>query len=415
MPQNDHLAVGIDIGTSKIAICIGTVQEGNPIILSLTKSPSGGVSKGTITDIEGAVSALSSALIEAERVAGFPVQFASIGLADPRITATTSKGIVAVNQANSLITPADTQRAVDAAQAIALPPNQEIIEVVTRNFSVDGQDVVKDPTNMSGVRLEADTYVIGAPVAAVRNIQQVIKRASIEPIAITYAPIAAAAALLDKAQMESGVMLLNFGAATTSLIVFEDGDILHTAILPVGSSHITNDIAIGLRTNLHNAERIKQECAYALSSAVDGDETIDLSEFDPTEETTTSRRYVSEIVEARLNEIFSMVRDELRSVGRDGTLPAGAILTGGGARLAGLVEATKDMLQLPAALGIPQGTISGMIDRLDDPIYSTAVALMLTSLNQQPMRGGGFRLPTGDLSFNGLTGKAKKIFKNLLP
>lgn len=415
MSQPNNLSVGIDIGTSKIAICAGVLQEGHPVVLGLTKSPSSGVTRGSIVNIEETVSALSTAIVDAEQLTGSTIRSAVIGVSDPRIIATTSKGVVAVNQANSVVTEADMQRAVEAAQAVALPPNQEVIHILPRAFSVDGQEPIKDPSNMTGVRLEVDTFVIGAPTATMRNLNQAVRQAGLEIQDIIYAPLAASNTLLDNAQRESGVILIDIGASTTSIIVFEEGEIIHTAILPLGSSHITNDIAIGLRTNLHNAERIKQELAYALSSSVGADEIIDLSEFDPNEDGTTNRKYVSEIVEARLNELFSMIQEELRQIGRDGKLPAGAVFTGGGARLAGLVEAAKELLRLPASIGMPQGTISGMIDRLDDPIYSTSVGLMLNGLTGPSLRNSQIPLGSIDKYFDGFTNKAKNIFKHLLP
>jgi cell division protein FtsA len=409
----NHISVGLDIGTSKIAFCIGTIQEGIPTILGMSRSASAGIRKGVVSDIEETISALSGALATAERIAGTAIHSVTVGIEGTHITTTNSKGVVAVNRPNSEISAEDTARAIEAARAVALPPNHEILHVLPKLFSVDGLEGVKDPVGMVGIRLEVDAYIIGASSAAIRNLSRIIIAAGLRIENIVFAPLAAANAVLDKAQRENGVILVDFGASTTSLIVFEEGDIIHANVLPIGSSHITNDIAIGLRTNLEIAERIKQEYAYALSSEVSDNAIIELSEFNPNEEGSTKQKYICEIVEARLGEIFSMIRDELRIIGKDGMLPAGIVFTGGGARLAGLTEAGKEILKLPAQVGTPLSTISGMIDKLDDPLYATSVGLMLNGLvpSREDSRGSSFGAI--DQQMNSIFDKAKGILKNL--
>ncbi len=411
-----HVSVGLDIGTSKIALCVGTLQDGVPTILGMSKSPSAGMRKGVVSDIEETISALSSALVAAERISGLQIQSAHVGVEGTHITTTNSKGVVAVSRPNSEITAEDTFRAIEAARAVALPPNQEILHILPKLFSVDGLEGAKDPVGMVGIRLEVETYIVGASTAAIRNMSRVVSSAGLQVDSIMFGPLAAANALLDKPQRENGVVLIDFGASTTSLIVFEEGDIIHATVLPIGSSHITNDIAIGLRTSLEIAERIKQDYAYALSADMSETEVIELSEIDPGEDTTTSRKYVCEIVEARLGELFSMIRDELRMIGREGMLPAGVVFTGGGARLSGLTDAAKDILQLPAQIGLPHATIGGLVDKLDDPLYATSVGLMLSGLIQ-PVNDHHRAASFGpmDQHMNSLLGKAKGIFKNLLP
>jgi cell division protein FtsA len=275
---------------------------------------------------------------------------------------------------------------------------------------------VKDPVGMTGIRLEVDTFIIGASTAAIRNMTRAVTSAGVHINELVFSPLATAEALLTKQQKENGVVLVDIGSNTTSFIIFEEGDVVHASVLPIGSSHITNDIAIGLRTTLDIAEQVKQNYAYALSRDIDDDEVIELSEFDPEEETTTHRKYVCEIVEARLGELFSMLREELRLIGKDGMLPAGVVFTGGGARLSGLTSAAKDMLQLPAQIGAPSSESSGMIDKLDDPLYATSVGLMLSGL-MQPSQGP--RLPASfgnpDTIVNSIFDKAKGFLKNLLP
>lgn len=410
-----HIAVGLDIGTSKISTCVGMLQDGVPTILALTRSPSAGIRKGVISDIEEAISAVSASLANTERMAGMQLTSAIVGLEGSHITTTHSKGIVAVNRGTSEISVEDTSRAIEAARAVALPPNQEILHVLPKLFSVDGLEGVKDPIGMMGIRLEVETYIIGASSAAIRNLGRVITSAGLKLDDLVFSPLAAASAVLDGPQKENGVVVIDFGAATTSIIVYEEGDIIHATVIPIGSSHITNDIAIGLRTNLEIAERIKQDYAYAQAHFIGEDETIELAEFDPTEAATTSRKYICEIVEARLNEVFSLVREELRTINRDGMLPAGAILIGGGSRLSGIVEAAKDMLQLPAQMGTPPSNMSGMIDAIDDPLYTTAIGLMLMGLHHSAQPPRPIQLGKLDHQIGGLFDKAKGLFKHLLP
>lgn len=414
--HSGHISVGLDIGTTKITFCIGTVQDGVPTILTLSKSPSAGVQKGVISNIEETISALSSAIANAERMAGVQLQSATVGIEGTYITTTHSKGVVAVTRPNAEVGPDDVARVIEAARAVALPPNQEILHILPRYFSIDGLDGVKDPVGMTGIRLEVDSFIIGASTAAIRNLNRAVTSAGLQIENLVFSPLATANAVLSKHQKESGVMLVDIGAHTTSLLVFEENDVIYASVLPIGSSHITNDIAIGLRTSLEIAEQIKQEHAFALSSEIGDDEVIELSQYDPEEETTTHRKYVCEIVEARLGELFSMLNDELRTIGKDGMLPAGVVFTGGGARLAGLTNAAKELLQLPAQIGAPSTEISGMIDKLDDPLYATSVGLMLTGL-MHPM-GSGPAIPTfggHETIVNSLFDKAKGILKNLLP
>lgn len=413
--HSGHVSVGLDIGTSKIALCVGTVQEGIPTILGMSRSTSAGIRKGVVSDIEETISALSGALVATERVAGMPIQSAVVGMEGTHITTTHSKGVVAVNRGTGEISPEDTIRAIEAARTVALPPNQEILHVLPKLFVVDGLEGVKDPVGMVGVRLEVDTYIIGASTAAIRNMNRVVSSAGLHMEDLIFGPLAAAHAVLDKPQKESGVVLVDFGAATTSLVIFEEGDIIHATVLPIGSSHITNDIAIGLRTNLEIAERIKQDYAYALATDVAEDEIIELSEFDPGEEATTSRKYICEIVEARLSEIFAMIKDELRFVGKEGMLPAGVVFVGGGARLSGLTDAAKEMLQLPAQVGKPLTTITGMIDKVDDPLYATSIGLMLSGLMSAHRETHVPSFGKIDHHMNSVFDRAKDIFKHLLP
>ncbi len=419
MPRHSHsgqISVGLDIGTSKIAFCIGTLQDGVPTVLAMSKSPSAGLHKGVITNIEETISALSGAIASAERLAGMQLHSAHVGIEGTYITTTNSKGVVAVTRTNAEIGPDDVDRVIEAARAVALPPNQELLHILPKLYSIDGLQGVKDPLGMTGIRLEVDTYIIGASTAAIRNLTRAVTSAGLQLDSLIFSPLATAQALITKQQRDNGVALVDIGATTTSTIVYEEGDVIHGAILPIGSSHITNDIAIGLRTSLEIAEQIKQEYAYAISNEIDADELIELNQYDPNEESASHRKYVCEIVEARLGELFAMIREELRLIERDGMLPAGLVFTGGGSRLAGLTNAAKDILQLPAQIGQPSSEIGGMIDKLDDPVYATSVGLMLQGFAQHaPSQRSSMSLGSHEAMVNNLFDKAKGLFKNLLP
>ncbi len=379
--QKSNITVGIDIGTSKVTVCAGTVQDGVINIIGIGNSPNNGVRKGMIVDIEETVSAITTALEETERICGTQITDSFIGVNNPQTICTKSKGVIAISRPDGEITESDVQRVIEAARAIALPPNYQIIDVIPQSFTIDGQKDIKDPVGMNGVRLEADVHVIGASLAAIKTLTKCIEQAGLAVADLTYSPLASSYAILNKKQKEAGVALVDIGASTTSITVFEECDLVHAATLNIGSLHITHDIAIGLRTNLEIAEKIKIKYGYAIPTKVKESDKINLKDFDSSEDEVVEKKYIAEIIEARLNEIFSMIRAELKKAGKDGVLPAGIIFTGGGSKIAGLVESAKEELRLPAQIGYPHMEISGMIDKLDNPMYSTSVGLMLWGMN----------------------------------
>ena len=254
------------------------------------------------------------------------------------------------------------ERVIEAAKTVAMPPNQEILHIIPQYFTIDEQEEqVKDPIGMSGVRLEVSTQVIGGSVSAIRNLTKCIAQAGLNIDELVFTPLATAEILLSKKQKEVGVILLDIGAMSTQMAIFEEGNLIHAKVLPVGSNYITNDIAIGLRTTIEAAEKIKLKHATANIKKAKEKDQIKLSSFDPTSENKVSKKYIAEIVEARLTEIFSMVRDELKEIKKDGLLPAGVVLTGGGSKLAGLIDFTKEFLRLPAQIGNPIIEVSGIV------------------------------------------------------
>lgn len=403
----DNIVVGLDIGSVKVATTVGHASEGLIKIIGYSRVPNAGIRKGVIVDIEDTVSAISSSLEEAERMAGAPINSAYIGINGNHIVSTLSRGVVAISRADGEITQSDVDRVIEAAKTVALPPNREIIHCIPRSFAVDGQTNIPNPIGMSGIRLEAEAIVVGAGTAALNNLSKCVHQAGLDISGVVFSPIAASRILINKKQKELGVLLVDIGGGSTSIAVFEEGDLSHCAVIPVGSSHITNDIAIGLRTSVELAEKIKINYGSAIPDKIPEAERINLATLDPQDNQKIERRYVSEIIHARLAEIFNLIREELRKIGKDGMLPAGIVFTGGGAKLEDLVELAKEELRLPAQIGTPVVEIEGLVDKLSDGVYSTSVGLMLYGLeNPQSVR-----------KFNGdnVVDKARNFFKQFLP
>jgi len=276
--------------------------------------------------------------------------------------------------------------------------NKEIVHVIVRKYRLDDKDNIKDPLDMKGVRLEAETLLIESANTNIKNISKCLYQTNIEIDDLVLEPLAAAKSTLSKKQKELGVVLINIGGGTTSLAVYEEGDLVHTAILPVGAGHVTNDIAIGLRTSVEVAEKIKLEYGSALSKEVEKKEGIDLSQIDSQEEGIVSRHHVAEIIEARLEEIFSLIRKELKEIGKDQLLPSGAVLVGGGAKMMHLPELAKEILGLPVQIGFPLG-LGGVMDKADDPSFATVAGLVLWEQEKYVSQKDGFM---GFKSFNSL-------------
>lgn len=406
----EAISVGIDVGSTKVITCVGKFDNGAIDIIGIGQALNQGMRKGAIVDIEETVSAISASLDEAERTSGLHLTSAVVGLDGAHIETTGSKGVIAVSRADGEITQEDVTRVIEAARAIPNKPNREILHVLPRTFVVDGQDGVKDPIGMTGIRLEVDATVISTSTNALKNVQRCIEQSGLDLIDIVFAPLAEEKVLLSKRQMEIGVILIDIGASSTSYTVYEEGDLIHSGVVPIGSSHISNDIAIGIRTNIDVAEKLKLKHGFALPEKVSEKEEVDLKTLDKKEEGIASVRYVSEIIEARLKEIMLLIQDGLQAIGRDGTLPAGVILTGGGVKIEGIIELTKETLRLPAQIGAPSIEIGGLIDKIDNPVYSTSIGLMLWSRDGNQ---SGFATDGGVIS-NIIT-RSKNFIKQFLP
>lgn len=407
-----NISVGIDVGSTKVVTCVGKFENGTTDIIGMGKSINQGIRKGTIVDIEETVSAISASLAEAERLSGMAIQGAIVGINGHHIKSEDSKGVIAVSRADGEITEPDVTRAIEASKAIPNVPNREILHVIPRNFIIDGQEEIRDPLGMTGIRLEVNSNIISTSTNALKSLNRAVEQSGIQPNDIVFSPIASAKMLLSKRQMDIGVIIVDIGASTTSFAVYEEGDLISCGVIPIGASHITNDIAIGLRTNIDIADLIKLKYGYAIPDKIPEKEEINLNKLDKNEDGVASLKYVSEIIEARLNEIFLIIKNELIKIDRDGTLPAGIVLTGGGARTEGIIELAKTTLCLPTQVGKPIAEISGLVDKLDDPIYATSIGLMLWGKDKI---GGGNSFNFDVAGMNGIINKVRSTLKHFLP
>jgi len=401
--------IGLDIGSTKVCCVVGLQEEesAQPSIIGVGTAPVEGMRKGVVVDIEETVSSITAAVDEAERISGVPIDRATVGVDGAHVSSLNSTGLIAVGRADQEIASEDVRRAEEAAMAVQLPPNREIIQMFPRSFKVDDQTNVKDPVGMNGVRLEVEAHIVTGATPAIKNLQRAIYQAGIDIEGQVMVPLAAARAVLTKKQRELGVAVVDIGGGTTGIAVYEEGEILASSILPVGAAHITNDIAIGLRTDIDSAEKIKLKYIQAHTSKTRINEKLRIEELG--DDGVITRRDLESIVHARLEEIFQMVRAEFAKIGKDGMLPGGVVLTGGGAKLPGIEEIAKAVLELPASVGHPYG-LTGLADKVSDPAFAAPVGLMLENMNHT------LRAPDkANVKLGETVDKLRKTLRNLLP
>jgi cell division protein FtsA len=408
-----EVIVGIDIGSHKVATVVARAGDKAVDIIGVGVAESLGVRKGMIVDLEETISSLSASLEEAERMSGVPIRDAVVSVSGQHVEFDLSKGLISTLQSGGEVTAFDIERVLDAAKANGTPPNKDIIHALPRVFAVDGQPGIKDPLGMQCVRLEVEAMLITGATGVLKNEAKALHQAGVEVREFCFTPIAASYAVTTKKQRENGVIVLDMGAQTTHFAIFEEDQILSAGCLPLGGANVTNDLAIGLRTTIDVAERIKKEVGQAGklhggSGKADGapygfEGTLDLG-------------FITEIIDARLNELFMMAREQLRLIGRDGLLPVGAILTGGASQQAGLVSLAKEGLKLPATKGEVVQELSGMVDNVSDASYATCVGLAIMALEKNfatsPRPSLSIAMPGG---LKDAFSKAKGLFKNLLP
>ena len=387
--MKEKIISGIDIGSTFIRVIVGQVSENGLSIIGLSEVESEGVTKGVINSIEDVVSRISQVLEKAERMTGLPIESAIVSISGSHIMSHLSKGVIAVSKADGEINEDDVERAVEAAQAVSIPPNYEILHVIPREFSVDNQSGIKDPVGMTGIRLEVDVQIIQGLSSQIKNLTKTIYRTGVAVDDLVVASLASSEAVLSKRQKELGVCVLNIGGATTSLAVFEEGDVIYTSVVPVGGSHVTSDIAIGLRTSLDTAEEVKLKYGTAIVGSIDRREELNLEDVSKYDTGVVSKHHVAEIIEARMEEVFTLVDKELMKIERSGKLPAGIILTGGGSKMEGAADLARRVFKLPASLGYPR-EVPSAIDKINDPSLTTAVGLVVWGYNMgisEPRKG----------------------------
>jgi len=380
--------VGLDIGSAEIrAVIAQEVSSDEPLrVLGVGETPSFGIRRGVVVDTENLAKACNTALEQAERMAGHSAENLVVSVGGTEILCQDVLGVIAVGRPDGEVTDDDIARVLDEAQSRAmLSLNREIVDIIPKDYRLDDQKNIKNPLGMKGVRLEMNALLISGSSVHLKNITRSLDQIDVQADSFVVEPLASAEAVLSLKQKELGTVLINIGGNTTSLSVFEDGDLLHLAVLPMGSSHITNDIAIGLRTSIDVAEAVKIKFGSASSSSIPKKDDIDLNMFDSQETAIVSRRYVAEIIEARLEEIFSFVNSELKKIEREGLLPGGAVLCGGGVLIPGTVDLAKDILRLPVQIGYPKA-LGGILDQVDTTQFATVVGLLLLAQSNQVTR-----------------------------
>lgn len=407
-----YLISGIDVGNSQVKVVIAKIERDGlrPEIIGLGSAVSSGMRRGTIVDMEESVNDIKSAIQRAEAMAGASLKRAYLAVSGLHIRTQTSRGVIAVSRADNEISQNDIDRVLQAASVVSLPVNREIIHVIPRNYIVDGTEYIKNPLGMKGVRLEAEVFITDGLSPHLRNLAKCVNECGIEVAGLVFAPLAASLAVLDKSQREYGVMNLDFGGGTSTMTVFQESELVHTAVLPIGSKHITNDLAIALRTSLDIAERVKLEhCCTSDAEDMRRKENIDLSKLIDEADFVVPKKQLVRVVDARAHELLDMVTNELKKIQKNSLLPAGVVISGGGANLPGLALLVKERLRLPVRIARPVG----LTETASDPSYAVATGLVLWGFDQEfsdpKSRASGF-----DSKNNGL-GKVLDWLKNFLP
>ncbi len=374
----DRTVVAVDIGTTKICTLlaeVGPPPEGVMRIVGVGTVPSKGIRKGVVVNVNEVAAAVADSIQRAERTSGYEIASAYVGLAGAHINAVNSRGVVAISRGERGIRPVDVERALESARAIDIPHNREILHIIPRGFSVDGDDGVRDPVGMQAYRLEVEAHIVTGSTSSIRNLIKCVQGSGVHIDALVLEPLASGESALTDIEREMGVVLVDIGGGTTDVAIFIEGSIWHTVVLPTGGEQITNDIAVGLRTPYNVAEEIKIKYGHARPDALIPEEMVKLNVFGEDGQQQISRQFLAEIIEARTEEIFEMVLNEIKRSGYDGLLPAGMVLCGGTAQLPGLKDLARDIMGLPIRVGEPQN-LRGLVDTLHSPAFATSVGLL---------------------------------------
>ena len=369
--------VGIDVGTTKICTLVAeTYEDGQLRIIGVGVAPSRGLRKGVVVNVHEATEAIAASVQKAERISGYEIASAFVGIGGGHISAINSRGVVGISRGARGISQSDIDRALDAARAIAIPHNREIIHTIPRGYVVDGQEGVKDPIGMQGIRLEVEAHIVTGASTSVSNLVKCVRNAGVEIDDLILQPLASGEAVLRDNEREMGVVLADVGGGTTDIGLFIEGSIWHTVVLGTGGEHLTRDVAVGLRTPFNAAEELKIKYGHAMPSSLAHDELIEVTSFGNGAREQVSRLQLAEVIEARAEEILSLIMREIKRSGYDGLLAAGLVLCGGTAELTGFGELAQQMLGLPVRIGRPHD-LQGLTDVLESPAYATSVGLLL--------------------------------------
>jgi cell division protein FtsA len=388
----DDIVVGLDIGTSKVAAIIGEVGESNQIeVIGVGLAPSKGLRKGVVVNLEATTASIEKAVSDAEMMAGVEVGSVFAGVAGGHIRGINHHGVVIVpNRKTRSITEADIKRVINQAKAIEMPIEREILEALPREFIVDDQRGIRDPVGMSGTRLEALIHIVTGAVTSVQNIVKAINSAGLAVEDIVLQPLASSEAVLEQDEKDLGVILVDLGAGTTDVVIYVNGAIWHTGVVPLGGEQVTNDIAIGLRTPLPNAEEIKRNSGCALVGSVNGNETIEVPSVGGRQPRTITRRALAEIIQPRMGEMMELVYREIQTSGYGDMAPAGVVMTGGASLLEAAPELAEQIFDMPVRVGYPR-QVRGLADKVRDPIYATGVGLILHGTKERRSHNGARR------------------------
>ena len=423
------MVVGIDIGTAKIVTIIARVDE-SVNVLGVSETRANGIRRGQIVDIEEAVASINNSLEGAERMAGYSASHVVASIGGGHIESLNSKGVVAVSTPDAEITQNDLLRVIDAAKAVSLPSSREIIHVLPRNYTVDGQEGIKDPIGMSGIRLEVDTHIISANTTAIRNLEKALSEVGVDVDGVIFTGYASSLSVLSDTEKELGVILVDIGAGTTDISIYIEGSVAYSSVLSIGARHITNDLAIGLRISLESAEKIKlflsnPPKAVKVSEEEEDEskqkhpDEVDLSSLHLPEDLSkvSKKTLVDGIIRPRLNEIFTFIGIELKKSGFAGQTPSGIVVTGGGALTVGITDSAKRTLAMPVRIGLPTN-LKGIIDEIQSPAFSTVVGLAIygATLEAPANLPFGISVPQiPSLRFNKIFSKVIDIIKSFIP
>jgi cell division protein FtsA len=403
--MEDNVFVGLDIGTTKIACIISELDSSGELkLIGVGVSPSDGLRKGVVVNIDKTVRSIQKAVEEAELMAGVDVDAVWVGVAGDHIRAINSRGVVAISRDDNEITESDVLRAIDAAKAVSIPMDREILHVIPQEYVVDDQKGIKDPIGMCGVRLETQVHIITGAVTSAQNIYKSVDKAGLKVIDLVLEPLASCYAVLEKDEKELGVALIDMGGGTTDIAIYFDESIRHTAVVGLGGKNVTSDIAIGIRTPIERAEEIKKQYGCAYSPLVKNNEFISVPGVGGREQREVSRAVLSSIIEPRMEEILSLALREIKRTEYADMLGAGVVLTGGGSLMDGVQELAEKVFEIPVKLGIPSG-FGGLTEAAKSPVHATGVGLCMYGMEQAKNRKGKKNL-TGDDNF-------KKIFERM--